>query len=415
MWYKVSMLNNRHTTLLGASIVLSLVVHLTLYSLYANIGPLDLVMPVQALALTTVDLKDPPAEEEPDSESDTVQPEEPPGEPEQAAHAPRRGQHTEAAAAPVVLQKDPEPTPPAAVTVAAAVKAIPTPQVVRTPDPPFDEARQPVPAKAPAPVEEKKKCPRGAMPPAAVEQISRFRQYLGSIHEKLVYRISLLGLPVGTAELEAHGEKRETRITLRVTSDPLFSALYPVDDFLEIQHINSNLVTCQFRQREGSLQGSSGFTISHKEQSVFWLERGTNATRRYPLPNAEVLDLLSGLYNLRTRPLEVGTPETLHIFDNGAYAAVPVEVAGRETVNLPGLRQFDALLVLPKLTTDGFFKRTGEIRIWLSDDEHKTPVKVVTTIALGQVTAELMSSESKPPERSVLPRQAAPVGPAGTH
>jgi uncharacterized protein DUF3108 len=223
-------------------------------------------------------------------------------------------------------------------------------------------------------------------------------EFLGTIHEKLVYRISLLGLPVGSAELEANNVKGEVRITLRVRSDTVLSTIYPVDDLIETRHINGNFILTRIRQQEGSFRGDRGFTIFLRDKSVFWINRLTNRSVKEPLPNSEVLDILSGLYFLRNRPLQVGTAETLHIYDSESYASIPVNVIRRETVTLPAFREVEALLVQPQMKTGGIFRRTGDVQIWLSDNRYKVPVKIVTSIALGQVTIELMSAESKQPD-----------------
>lgn len=247
----------------------------------------------------------------------------------------------------------------------------------------------------------------GALPPGTKQKaaddvgkppLRTSGEFLGTSHEKLVYRISMLGLPVGSAELEANNEAGELRIALRVRSDAVLTAIYPVDDLIETRHVGGNFILSRIRQREGAFRGDRGFTLFLREKSVFWIDRLTNRSLREPLPNPEVLDILSGLYLLRSRPLRVGTPETLHIYDSDSYAAVPVDVIRRETVRLPVFREVEALLLQPQLKTGGIFRRTGDVRIWLSADRYKVPVKIVTSIALGEVTAELVSSESEPPD-----------------
>jgi hypothetical protein len=54
-----------------------------------------------------------------------------------------------------------------------------------------------------------------------------------------------------------------------------------------------------------------------------------------------------------------------------------------------------SLLGQPQMKTAGIIRRTGDVQIWLSGDRYKVPVKIVTSIALGQVTIELISVESK--------------------
>jgi hypothetical protein len=227
-------------------------------------------------------------------------------------------------------------------------------------------------------------------------------EFMGAESETLNYRIYLLGIPVGSAILEARRDKGDVWISLKVTSDAVISNIYPVDDLIETRHINGNFIISRIRQKEGPFTSDRGFTLFLREKSVFWIDRLTEKSVRETIPNSEVVDLLSGLYYLRNRQLQVGRSETVHIYDSDTYTEVTVDVLQRETIRLPDFSEVKSLVIQPKLKTEGIFKRTGDIRIWLSDDEFRVPVKIVTSIALGQVTAELVSAESKRSDRHGL-------------
>jgi hypothetical protein len=134
--------------------------------------------------------------------------------------------------------------------------------------------------------------PDGITKPASVKTQTPFVPYpplmptsdfMGTTHEKLVYRISLLGLPVGSAELEASSENEGMRITLRVKSDAVLSSIYPVDDLIETRHINGNFILTRIRQKEGAFRGDRGFTIFLRDKSVFWIDRLTNRSLKESL------------------------------------------------------------------------------------------------------------------------------------
>lgn len=220
-------------------------------------------------------------------------------------------------------------------------------------------------------------------------------EFLANEREKLTYQISMFGLPVGGAELEAKNEHGEVRITLRVKSNSVLSSLYPVDDLVETRHMGGNFILTRIRQQEGSFRSDRGFSIMLREKKVFWIDRLTNRSTTEPIPNDEVLDIISGLYYLRNRPLQVGKTELLQVFDSDTYTPLPVEVLRREQVRLPGFRKADTIVIKPLLKTDGIFKRTGDVTIWLTDDDFRAPVKVETQIPLGKVTVELLSAETQ--------------------
>jgi hypothetical protein len=229
----------------------------------------------------------------------------------------------------------------------------------------------------------------------------RSNEFLAAKYEKLTYLISMLGIPVGNAELESKNEKGEISITLRVRSNDAISSIYPVDDVVETRHIDGRFIMTKIRQQEGSFRSDEMFTINLGKKRVSWDDSIRNRSLKTTVPADDVLDTLSGIYYLRNRHLEVGRTETLHIYDSETYADVPVEILRREELRLPNFTKVDTLVVRPLQQTAGIFRRTGDVLIWLTDDAYKVPVKIVTSIALGKVTAELVSAESKPPEGAV--------------
>ena len=225
--------------------------------------------------------------------------------------------------------------------------------------------------------------------------------FLTTKMEKLTYLISMLGLPVGSAELEAKNEKGEIWLTLRVRSNAAISSIFPVDDIVETRHIDGRFIMTKIKQQEGSFKSDEGFTINLEKKRVSWFDNIRGNSLVTTIPTDEVLDTLSGIYYLRNRQLQIGKAETLHIYDGETYADVPVEILSRETLRLPNLQKVDTMVVRPLQKTAGIFRRTGEILIWMTDDAFKVPVKIVTSVALGKVTIELVSAESKPLEEEV--------------
>jgi len=230
-------------------------------------------------------------------------------------------------------------------------------------------------------------------------------EFLHAKAEKLTYRVSMLGVPVGSAQLLASMEKGEVRITLKVVSNSALSALYPIDDLVETRHLAGNFIISKIKQREGNYRSDKGFTIFLRDKNVFWLDRQTMRSSREQLPNNDVVDLLSGFYYLRNQQLAVGTPVVLQVYDSDAYVQLPVQVLRRESVRLNGV-QTPALVVRPQFTAgSGVFKRTGPMLIWLSDDDKRVPLKVETSIPLGKVTAELVAAEVDRGEDPSVPKE----------
>lgn len=358
-------------------VALSVLVHLLLLFPLGRYGSYNFARPVNPLQAVMVDLARTgdyagPAKRSADREIDDAA-----STAYASSYAPTGGESFDAP-----LQEVPEPERPVAPVaadgnVANTDKGDP-PQI----DGPNSEA---------VPAATRKNTPGYAIQPP----LRTAGEFLATEWEKLTYQISMFGLPVGTAELEAKNERGEVRITLRVKSNSVLSSLYPVDDLVETRHIGGNFILTRIRQQEGSFRSDRGFSIMLREKKVFWIDRLTNRSTTEPIPNDEVLDIISGLYYLRNRPLQVGKTELLQVFDSDTYTPLPVEVLRREQVRLPGFRNADTIVIKPLLKTDGIFKRTGDVTIWLTDDDFRAPVKVETQIPFGRVTVELLSAETR--------------------
>jgi hypothetical protein len=162
--------------------------------------------------------------------------------------------------------------------------------------------------------------------------------------------------------------------------------------------IKGNYLLTRVRQSEGNFKGDFGFTLMLRERKAFWVDRLTNRFNYQPLPVDNVMDAVSGFYFLRNRTLEVGNPVQLHLFDSNEYSLTTVEVLRKETIELSDGRKVEALVLHPRLKTAGFFRRTGDIMLWLTDDTYRVPVRLETSIMLGKITAELISVESEQDE-----------------
>jgi len=219
--------------------------------------------------------------------------------------------------------------------------------------------------------------------------------FLTSKYEKLTYVISMFGVPVGNAELEATAADGQVAITLRVRSNDAFSTIYPVDNLVETRHVDGRYIMTRIRQREGVYSNDALFSINLLKRRISWIEPLNGNSREMIVPGDDLLDMLSGIYYLRNRPLLIGQTETVHIFDSQTYAAVPVEILRREELRLPNLSTVDTLIVRPLQETAGMFRHSGELLIWLTNDSYRVPVKIVTTIPLGTVTAELVAAEAQ--------------------
>jgi hypothetical protein len=63
-------------------------------------------------------------------------------------------------------------------------------------------------------------------------------------------------------------------------------------------------------------------------------------------------------------------------------------VLRREELVTP-LGRFKTIVIQPLLKSEGIFARTGDMFIWLTDDDRRIPVQMKSKVVVGSITATL--------------------------
>lgn len=265
-----------------------------------------------------------------------------------------------------------------------------------TPTPPAPAAVEPPPSPEPplsaAVTEEVPPAGDAASHPtmAADREALPHNRLLPVKRERLLFDVYLLGIPVGEAEMEARVEEGEITITSRVRSNTVISTLYPVDDLAEARLKGGKPSTFRVRQQEGGHVRDVEVRFDQSRQSATFIDHLTGKSSEHKLAEGDVWDVMSAFYATRRSPLEPGNHLVLAIFDSGKMLSTRVEVLRRERI-LVGEAERETVVIRPVLLTEGLFRRSGEIRIWLTDDGERLPVRMKTAVFVGPVSAVLRS------------------------
>jgi len=104
-----------------------------------------------------------------------------------------------------------------------------------------------------------------------------------------------------------------------------------------------------------------------------------------------VQDMLTSLYYVRVRgaDLSAGKSVTFDVNDGETTYPLIVKFIKKETVKVPA-GKFNCIVVEPGFRKEGIFVPKGKsIRVWLTDDERRIPVKMETVVFIGTVSASL--------------------------
>lgn len=109
-----------------------------------------------------------------------------------------------------------------------------------------------------------------------------------------------------------------------------------------------------------------------------------------------VLDVLSAFFVTRLRGVPAGGQLELPVFDNGKRYVLGVRYAGRELLDLPSPLgdRTRTVIVEPQLASgSGLFvsEKGARLKIWLTDDARRIPVRLRAKVAIGSVSVDLES------------------------
>jgi hypothetical protein len=217
-----------------------------------------------------------------------------------------------------------------------------------------------------------------------------------NIPEKLIFDLTWTGLKAGTATLEIVNDRGHAKIISTARSDDWLSAFYRVDD--RIESVLKNTQTMSFiglpenyrvKVREGRHRRDKEVIFDHANRQATFIDHLGTKKKTYKIGD-NTLDPISSFYFIRTMKYEIGKSVYVDIFDSKKLWKVEVQVLRKEKIKTK-LGEFDTVVIKPLMKSEGIFDRKGDMYIWLTDDLRRIPVKMQSKVAVGSITATLVS------------------------
>lgn len=215
------------------------------------------------------------------------------------------------------------------------------------------------------------------------------------IPERLEFELSYSGVTAGLAVQEVTQVGNEIQIVSTAKSADWLRFFFPVDDRIESYltsatpplHIGSPRLY-QERKHEGRTRTNREARFDRQSLEVTTIDHRKNEEKKLAITK-RTYDTLSSFFYFRTIPLQVGTSYFIDIFDCKRLWNTEVKVLRREELVTP-LGRFKTIVIQPLLKSEGIFARTGDMFIWLTDDERRIPVQMKSKVIVGSITATLI-------------------------
>lgn len=216
--------------------------------------------------------------------------------------------------------------------------------------------------------------------------------------QTLSYDVEWRLLTAGTVTLRLEASGNEERVTATADSTGVFSVLYPVHDRFDAQFDPRTFCSARIAKHteEGFRQLDTSIRFDYpRRKSVLQeknLKSGHSKQDENDIPGC-VTDVVSGIFYMGSRLLQVGQTYTFPLNDGGKTYDVRARVEAREEIKTPA-GTFHTLRVQPEATS-GVVRNKGRIWIWYSDDASHVPVQMRARLFWGTLTLRLARVEKK--------------------
>lgn len=237
--------------------------------------------------------------------------------------------------------------------------------------------------------------PLDSAPQVSLPANARAKNWLG---ERMKFEIGWSFLTVGHAEIW-------TENVVSVDSVPCYHIISTaksatvIDAFFKVRDKNQTWIAADTLYsrayskliREGNYFWDEWVTFDYDKKTF----TGVQKTNRDALENLSgeipgpVQDIFSAMYYVRAQPLKEGQQFSIDVNSGKNWPLYVNVYPQRETVKVQA-GKFDCFVVEPTLRDKGLFVQKGKsLKVWITADERRIPVKMEAEVFIGHVSAEL--------------------------
>ncbi len=242
-------------------------------------------------------------------------------------------------------------------------------------------------------------------PYAALQPDAQAPQHAPWAYEQLKYGVYYSFIKAGTAYIRNRGLVNINGRPAYLLQTTAFSATV-IDAFFKVRDVNQswldaeNFYSLGYGQsvREGGYIRDEWLTFDYKNHTYSGKikKKKDGWDIQGPL-DTKVLDILTSLYYVRSQKLVPGQDIVFDIVNREKQYPLVVKVLKKEKVKTDA-GTFDCIVVEPQLRGEGIFVSKGKsLKVWLTDDEYKMPVKMQVEVFIGSVSAKLLEYKRQEP------------------
>lgn len=225
------------------------------------------------------------------------------------------------------------------------------------------------------------------------------------VGEKVTHRVSYFNVTAGDMILEVRpfaqvNGRKSYNFAIGIKSSPLFSSFYTADDLattmLDFETMSPSVFALHVKESAQLREARAIFDFD-ANTAKFWEKKVTSsAGEQEKKLEWEILPFSQNVYStafyMRAFFWDVGVENSFRVAHDGENLVFKGKCIRKEKIKIDA-GEFDALVIKPEVTLKGVFRPTGDVYIWLSNDDRKYVLKIEAKIKIGTLVSEAKSIE----------------------
>ena len=204
------------------------------------------------------------------------------------------------------------------------------------------------------------------------------------INKKFNYQLEFENISAGNAFIAITEDESEDikklKLKSKIKTNRFLDFFYKIRDEINIDmNLNDfSLLKVKNKIREGKYKKDHNVSVDMESMEVII------NNKKYPI-SQKIYSPLSLIFSLRNKLLENNDIYNYSIYSSGKLKDINISVVGKENIRTPyGI--YDTIILSPK-SMDGksTIKNKGDMKIWLTDDERRLPLKISIKLKYGSI------------------------------
>jgi len=225
------------------------------------------------------------------------------------------------------------------------------------------------------------------------------------VGEKVVHEVSYFAAKAGDLTMQVKpfaqvNGRKSYNFVINLESNRVFSSFFSVEDrvdtFLDYETLIPHVLKINIKEKDKLAQSQSYFNNETLKAS-FWekkyTEKAGEEERKFTwdiLPFSQ--NAFSGLFYMRVFNWKEGKQVSFRVAEDKKNIVFTGTAVGKEKLNTEA-GEFNAIKIKASIVTRGALSQTGDIFLWLSDDEHKYILRIEAKIKIGTLVSEVIEIE----------------------